>query len=73
MLCCMLVWVICNTKLDDAQALPNAPSPYQPLSHGEGIGSYAKKVAEAGLGPLPDPRLVIPNHPEVCAVSWWLS
>ena len=53
------------------QGAPSTSSPYLPLSQGEGIGSYARKVAEAGLGPLPDPKLVIPNHPEVRGMTWW--
>jgi hypothetical protein len=38
---------------------------YKPLESGEGIGSYASKVAAAGLGPLPNPRLVVEYHPLV--------
>ncbi len=38
---------------------------YKPLTTGEGIGSYARKVAAAGLGPLPNPRLVVEYHPLV--------
>ncbi|BDA47011.1 hypothetical protein COCOBI_09-4660 [Coccomyxa sp. Obi] len=38
---------------------------YKPLEQGEGIGSYASKVAAAGLGPLPNPRLVVEYHPMV--------
>lgn len=42
------------------------------LAQGEGIGSYARKVQEAGLGPLPDPKLVVRDHPKVpapCSMS----
>ena len=38
---------------------------YKPLEQGEGIGSYASKVAAAGLGPLPNPRLIVEYHPMV--------
>ena len=41
-------------------------SPYVPRPDGsEGIGSYARKIAQAGLGPMPNPRDVVYNHPVV--------
>lgn len=46
---------------------------YKPLESGEGIGSYASKVAAAGLGPLPNPRLVVEYHPLVReALTPWI-
>ena len=48
------------------QVQPDQASPYVPRQEGsEGIGSYARKVAQAGLGPMPNPRDVIYNHPVV--------
>lgn len=54
------------------QGAASSTSPYVPLEQGEGIGSYAKKVSAAGLGPFPNPRLVVDNHPMVRsgAIPW---
>ena len=39
------------------QVQPDQASPYAPRPDGsEGIGSYARKVAQAGLGPMPNPQ-----------------
>ena len=48
------------------QVQTDQASPYVPRPDGsEGIGSYARKVAQAGLGPMPHPKDVVYNHPVV--------
>ena len=50
------------------QAQLNTASPYVPRQdNGEGIGSYAQKLAEAGLDLSANPREVVYNHPMVGA------
>ncbi|CAL8471627.1 g11169 [Coccomyxa elongata] len=62
---------ICNLPRSSAadkdaqKRVPTISEHYKPLEQGEGIGSYASKVAAAGLGPLPNPRLVVEYHPMV--------
>ena len=52
--------------LEMVQVQPAQASPYVPRPDGsEGIGSYARKVAQAGLGPMPHPKDVVYNHPVV--------
>ena len=52
--------------LEMVQVQPDQASPYVPRPDGsEGIGSYARKVAQAGLGPMPHPKDVVYNHPVV--------
>ncbi|KAK9918749.1 hypothetical protein WJX75_006539 [Coccomyxa subellipsoidea] len=50
---------------DSLKRVSSVSEHYKPLESGEGIGSYASKVAAAGLGPLPNPRLVVEYHPLV--------
>ncbi|CAL5222875.1 g5301 [Coccomyxa viridis] len=48
------------------QAQADSASPYVPRQDGsEGIGSYARKIAEAGLDLSASPREVVYNHPMV--------
>ncbi len=48
------------------------PSSYVPRQDGkEGIGSYARKLAKAGLDLSADPRDVVYNHPMVGALLWF--
>ena len=53
---------------DFVQAQLDTASPYVPRQDGsEGIGSYAQKLAKAGLDLSANPREVVYNHPMVGA------